>query len=180
MNDEWANPGVYELPYGAPEGELTERLAGGLKSGERLRAILPGGPSSAFVLPDPARPLSPEALKAAGSNIGCGVMRGFGESACMVEATVLIARFFEKESCGQCPACRMETAAIATLLDKARQGQIPKQGLDQIQRLLDFNKGKGFCSLIGMPGPPILSAIRLFPDDFDAHLQTGKCPPGKS
>jgi NADH-quinone oxidoreductase subunit F len=180
MNDEWENPGVYELPYGAPEGELTDNLAGGLKSGEKLRAILPGGPSSAFVLPDPARPLSPEALKAAGSNIGCGVMRGYAEGACMVEATLLIARFFEKESCGKCPACRMETATLANLLDKARQGLIPRQGLDQIPRLLEFNKGKGSCSLIGMPGPPILSAIRLFSDDFEAHLQSGKCPPGKS
>jgi NADH:ubiquinone oxidoreductase subunit F (NADH-binding) len=176
MNDEWTIPGVYELPYGAAEGELTDNLAGGLKSGARLRAILPGGPSSAFVLPDPARPLSPEALKAAGSSIGCGVMRGYAEGTCMVEATLEIARFFQKESCGKCPACRMETATLANLLDKARQGQIAAAALDQIPRLLEFNKGKGACSLIGMPGPPILSALRLFPGDFEAHLKTGACP----
>jgi len=180
MNDEWANPGVYELPYGAPEGELTEKLAGGLKNGAKLRAILPGGPSSAFVLPDRARPLSPEALKVAGSNIGCGVMRGYAQGTCMVEATLEIARFFERESCGKCPACRMETATLANLLDKARQGQIPRQALDQIPRLLEFNKGKGACSLIGMPGPPILSAIRLFPEDFEAHFAAGACRAGKN
>jgi NADH-quinone oxidoreductase subunit F len=98
----------------------------------------------------------------------------------MVEASLAIARFFEKESCGKCPACRMETATLANLLDKARLGQIPRQALDQIPRLLEFNKGKGSCSLIGMPGPPILSAIRLFSEDFEAHLKTGACPPGKS
>ena len=180
MNDEWQHPGVYELPYGAREGELLEELAGGLKDGARLRALLPGGPSSAFVLPDPDRPLSPEALQAAGSNIGCGVMQGYAEGTCMVEATLAIARFFEKESCGQCPACRMETAMLANTLDKARQGQVGKQALDQIPRILDFNKGKGFCSLIGMPGPPILSAIRLFPEDFEAHWKTGSCPATKA
>jgi NADH-quinone oxidoreductase subunit F len=175
MNEEWQRPGVYELPYGAREGELLEELAGGLKDGARLRGILPGGPSSAFLLPDPDRPLSPEAVKAAGSNIGCGVMRGYAEGTCMVEATLAIARFFEKESCGQCPACRMETAMLANTLDRARQGQVGRQALDQIPRILEFNKGKGFCSLIGMPGPPLLSAIRLFPEDFDAHLKTGSC-----
>jgi NADH-quinone oxidoreductase subunit F len=180
MNDEWQRPGVYELPYGAREGDLLEELAGGLKDGARLRAILPGGPSSAFLLPDPDRPLSPEALKAAGSNIGCGVMRGYAEGTCMVEATLEIARFFEKECCGQCPACRMETALLVNTLDKARQGQVGKQALDQIPRVLDFNKGKGFCSLIGMPGPPILSAIRLFQEDFEAHFKTGNCPAKKA
>ena len=94
----------------------------------------------------------------------------------MVEAALEIARFFEKECCGQCPACRMETSMLANLLDKARQGQVAKQALDQIPRVLAFNKGKGFCSLIGMPGPPILSAIELFPEDFEAHLTNGACP----
>ena len=176
MNEEWQRPGVYELPYGAREAELLEECAGGLKDGARLRAILPGGPSSGFLLPDPDRPLSPEALKAAGSSIGCGVMRGYGEGTCMVEVVLEIARFFEKESCGQCPACRMETSALATLLGKAHQGQVPAAALDQIPRLLDFNKGKGDCSLVNMPGPPLLTALKLFPEDFHSHLNGGNCP----
>jgi NADH:ubiquinone oxidoreductase subunit F (NADH-binding) len=74
----------------------------------------------------------------------------------------------------------METALLVNTLDKARQGQVGKQALDQLPRVLDFNKGKGFCSLIGMPGPPILSAIRLFPEDFEAHLKSGSCPAKKA
>ena len=180
MNEEWERPGVYELPYGAREGELTEELAGGLKRGARLRAILPGGPSSAFLLPDPSRPLSPEALRAAGSSIGCGVMRGYAEGTCMMEATLEVARFFAKECCGQCPACRMETSSLVTILEKVQLGQAPPQMLDQISRLLAFNKGKGFCSLINMPGPPLLSALKLFPKDFESHLETGACPDHKA
>jgi NADH-quinone oxidoreductase subunit F len=175
MNAEWERPNVYELPYGAREGELLQDLAGGLKNGAQLRAILPGGPSSGFLLPDPDRGLSPESLRAAGSSIGCGVMRGYPVGNCMVEATLEIARFFEKESCGQCPACQMETKALATTLDKIRLGQVPAAALEQIPKLLAFNKGKGYCSLINMPGPPLLSAIQLFRRDFDAHLATGKC-----
>ena len=176
MNEEWERPGVYELPYGAREGELLHDLAGGLKRGVRLRAYLPGGPSSAFLLPDPDRILSPEALRAAGSSIGCGVMRGYSEGTCMVEVALEIARFFEKECCGQCPACQMETKALASTLDKVRQGQVPAAALEQIPKLLEFNKGKGFCSLVNMPGPPLLSAMQLFRGDFDAHLATGRCP----
>jgi NADH-quinone oxidoreductase subunit F len=94
----------------------------------------------------------------------------------MVEVALEISRFFEKECCAQCPACQMETKALAMTLDKARQGQLPAAGLEQIPRLLQFNKGKGLCSLINMPGPPLLSALQLFRADFDAHIATGKCP----
>lgn len=176
MNEEWTRPGVYELPYGAREAELLQELAGGLKNGVRLRALLPGGPSSAFVFPNPGRILSPESLKAEGSSIGCGVMRGYPEGTCMVELTLEIARFFEKEQCGQCPACRMETSMLANTLEKVRQGQVAPQALDQIPRVLDFNRGKGYCSLINMPGPPLLSAMKLFPEDFQSHLKGGVCP----
>jgi NADH-quinone oxidoreductase subunit F len=176
MNDEWARPGVYELPYGAREGELLHDLAGGLKTGAPLRAVLHGGPSSAFLLPDPDRVMSPESLRAAGSSIGCGVTRAYAEATCMVEVTLEISRFFEKECCGQCPACQMETRALTTTLDKVRQGQLTAAALEQIPRLIAFNKGKGFCSLINMPGPPLLSAIELFRTDFETHIATGKCP----
>jgi len=176
MNEEWARPGVYELPYGARESELLHDLAGGLKSGVPLRAVLHGGPSSAFLLPDPDRIMSPESLRAAGSSIGCGVTRAYGEGTCMVEVALEISKFFEKECCGQCPACQLETKALTATLDKVRQGQLPAAALEQIPRLLAFNKGKGFCSLINMPGPPLLSAIQLFRADFDAHIATGKCP----
>ena len=94
----------------------------------------------------------------------------------MVEPAFEIARFFEKECCGQCPACQMETKALSATMSKVLQGQVPAAALDQIPRLIAFNKGKGFCSLINMPGPPLTSAIQLFRADFDAHLATGKCP----
>jgi NADH:ubiquinone oxidoreductase subunit F (NADH-binding) len=98
------------------------------------------------------------------------------EGTCIVEELIKIADFFAAESCGQCPACRMETSSLAMMLKKVQAGQGGLPMLEQFGKILAFNKGKGFCNLIAMPGPPIESAIKLFTADFEAHLTTGKCP----
>jgi NADH:ubiquinone oxidoreductase subunit F (NADH-binding) len=98
----------------------------------------------------------------------------------MVEEVLRISEFFMAESCGQCPACRMETNTLTLLLKKVQQAQGGQPILEQFGKVLAFNKGKGFCNLIAMPGPPIESALQLFPEDFAAHLATGKCPPNLS
>ena len=70
----------------------------------------------------------------------------------------------------------METNTLTSLLQKVQQGQGGRPILEQFGKVLAFNKGKGFCNLIAMPGPPIESALELFPEDFEAHLSTGRCP----
>ena len=70
----------------------------------------------------------------------------------------------------------METNTLTSLLKKVQQGQGGQPILEQFGKILAFNKGKGFCNLIAMPGPPIESALTLFSADFEAHLATGKCP----
>jgi len=176
LDHEMNCPGAYELPLGAPLPQLYENLGNGLKSGKKLKAILPGGPSSAFLPPDQLDiALDPESLKRAGSSLGCGVMRFYAEGTCMVEETLRIAQFFSRESCGQCPACRMETTMLATMLERIQQGKGDGALFDQFQKIIDFNRGKGYCALIHMPGPPIMSALRLFRSEFDNHLRYGRC-----
>jgi len=176
LSDEMNLPGGYELPMGTPIRQLYENLGGGLKSGKKLKAILPGGPSCAFLSPDQLDvPLDPESLKQAGSTLGCGVMRFYDEDTCMVEETLRLAKFFARESCGQCPACRMETAMLSTMLERIHQGKGDAALFDQFQKVIDFNRGKGYCALVNMPGPPILSALRMFHDEFDHHLKNGRC-----
>ena len=171
-----ASPGAYELPLGTPLRHLYEKIGGGLKSGKMLKAILPGGPSCAFLTKDQLDlPLDPESLKKAGTPLGCGVMRFYSEDTCMVEETLRIAQFFARESCGQCPACRMETAMLATMLERIGHGKGDPALFDQFQKIIDFNRGKGYCALVNMPGPPIMSALRLFRDEFDEHARTGTC-----
>jgi len=167
IGSEMKFPGLYELPLGTPLRHLYEEIGGGLASGKKLKAILPGGPSCAFLTPDQLDvPLDTESLKRAGSTLGCGVMRFYDEDTSMLDETLRIAQFFARESCGQCPACRMETSMLAAMLERIRQGKAGTALFDQFQKIVDFNRGKGFCALINMPGPPILSALRLFPSDF--------------
>ncbi|HEY1270028.1 MAG TPA: NADH-ubiquinone oxidoreductase-F iron-sulfur binding region domain-containing protein [Candidatus Binatia bacterium] len=176
LNEEVKRPGVYELPFGTPLRHLIENCGGGTRDGKKIKAVLPGGPSSAFLSGDQLDvALDHNSVRAAGSSIGCGVIGIVTEDQCIVEEALRIAEFFAKESCGQCPACRMETNTLAMLLRKIQQGQGQAAMLDQFGKVIAFNKGKGFCSLINMPGPPIESAVRLFRADFDAHL-AGKCP----
>ncbi|PYS51414.1 MAG: NADH-quinone oxidoreductase subunit F [Acidobacteria bacterium] len=177
LGDEMNHPGAYELPLGSSLRHLYEDVGGGLKEGKKLKAVLPGGPSCAFLPADRIDvPLDPASLQKAGSSLGCGVMRFYSTETCMVEETLRIAQFFARESCGQCPACRMETNMLSTILDRIHQGKGDTTLYHQFQKILDFNRGKGYCALINMPGPPITSAIRLFQDDFNHHLRHGTCP----
>ena len=176
LGDEMNTPGAYELALGTPLRQLYENLGGGLKNGRKLKAILPGGPSCAFLPADRLDvPLDPESLKQAGSTLGCGVMRFYGEEDCMVEETLRISQYFARECCGQCPACRMETSMLATMLERIHKGTADPALFDQFQKIIDFNRGKGYCALVNMPGPPLLSALRLFRSEFELHLKHGTC-----
>jgi len=176
LNDDVNRPGIYELPFGTPLRYLIEECGGGMKGGKKLKAIMPAAPSSAYLLPDKIdTPLDHNSMREAGSSLGCGVVRLIAEGTCIVEEVLKISEFFTAESCGQCPACRMETNTLSMMMKKVQAGQGGQPILDQFGKILAFNKGKGFCNLIAMPGPPIESAIKLFPGDFEAHLTTGKC-----
>lgn len=176
LNEEVNRPGIYELPFGVSLRFLIEECGGGVSEGKAIKAIQPGGPSSAFLPPEKIElALDHNSVRAAGSSIGCGVIHLVTEGACMVEETLQIAEFFARESCGQCPACRMETNILAVMLKKVQHGEGGPPLLDQFQRVIDFNKGKGFCNLVNMPGPPIESALRLFRSDFEFHLANGRC-----
>jgi NADH:ubiquinone oxidoreductase subunit F (NADH-binding) len=177
LNDDVNRPGIYELPFGIPLRYLIEECGGGIKGGKKIKAIMPAAPSSAFLPLDKIdTPLDHNSMRDAGSGLGCGVVRLIGEGTCIVEEVLKISEFFTVESCGQCPACRMETNTLTALLKKVQQGQGGAPILEQFSKVLAFNKGKGFCNLIAMPGPPIESALKLFPADFEAHLASGKCP----
>ena len=178
LNDDVNRPGVYELPFGTPLRYLIEECGGGIKGGKKIKTIMPAAPSSAFLpIEKIDTPLDHNSMRDAGCALGCGVVKLISEDSCIVEELVKIADFFAAESCGQCPACRMETNTLAMMIKKVQAGQGGQPILDQFGKILAFNKGKGFCNLIAMPGPPIESALKLFPADFQAHLSTGKCPP---
>lgn len=176
LDDRVVNPGVHELPIGASFRALIHDAGGGTKSGRPLRAILPAL-SSAFLPAEAAldMPMTHDAVKAAGSVLGCGGVSFVEEGECMVERTLEIGRFFMKEQCGQCPPCRMETNTLASVLAQVKDGKAGDY-VAQVDKITAFARGKGFCSLIEMAAAPVLSALRHFPDDFTHHAKTGTCP----
>ena len=170
-------PGVYELPLGAATiRDLLEGAGGGASGGRPVKAVLPA--LSCAFLPGGRldTPLDPEAFRAAGSSLGCGSFSVIGEGTCVVERVAGIARFFMQEQCGQCPACRMETHTLAAVMERVRTGNEPGDWRGQIGKIVAFARGKGYCSLTEMAATPLLSAIRLFPEDFEHHARTGRCP----
>ncbi len=170
------NPGVVELPIGTSLRELIEVHGGGLASGKGIKAVLPGGPSSGFLRGDDLDvAMDRQTLMERGSALGCGVLRIIEEGECIVEVADDIAQFFAREQCGQCPACTMETNTLAKITSQIRAGAGSPALLDQIPKLGAFAKGKGQCSLISMPIPPLTTAIRLFADDFTYHLEHHGC-----
>ena len=132
LNDDVNRPGVYELPFGTPLRYLIEECGGGQKSGEPIKAIMPAAPSSAFLPPDKIdTPLDHNSMRDAGSGLGCGVVKLISEGTCIVEEVLRIADFFTAESCGQCPACRMETNTLSMLMKKVQAGQGGQPILEQ-------------------------------------------------
>jgi NADH-quinone oxidoreductase subunit F len=176
LDDSFALPGIREVALGTTFRALVHDIGGGTRGGRPVKAILPAL-SSAF-LPATALDLrmTAQAVRDAGSNLGCGGVSLVEEGSCIVERTVEIAEFFMREQCGQCPPCRMETNTVAAVLKKVRAGEAGDYQA-QIEKVAAFTRGKGNCSLIEMAAAPVLSALRLFPDDFAHHAKHGQCPP---
>jgi NADH-quinone oxidoreductase subunit F len=175
LDERVARPGVHELPVGSTFRELIEAAGGGLASGRAVRAILPA--LSSCFLPGACldTPMTFETVRDAGSGLGCGGVTLLEEGECVVERVAEIAAFFRREQCGQCPPCRMETNTLAAIVDQVRTGSAGDYA-QQIDRIVAFAAGKGYCSLIAMAAAPVTSALRLFPGDFAHHAVHGTCP----
>lgn len=168
-------PGVYERPFGTTFRELIYQAGGGPRSGRALKAIQPALSSSFLGAEHLDLPMTHAAVKEAGSSLGCGGVSFLEIDECAVERTEWIAGFFMREQCGQCPPCRMETNTLAAILKSVQQGRAGDYAA-QIEKITVFTRGKGYCSLIEMAAAPIVSALRLFPADFEHHARHGTCP----
>lgn len=172
LGEEVQRPGVYELPFGTTYRQLIDGSGGGLRDGHTVRAILPAM-SCAFLLAEHLDvPISYETLRPLGTSPGCGGVRIVDETTDVVALTLEIAEFFMREQCGQCPPCRMETNQFVHVLKGVQTAKGPGYG-DKLQKLADFARRKGFCSLIEMAAAPVLSAVSCFAADFAAAAGPG-------
>lgn len=170
-------PGLYELPLGTPLRELIEVYGGGIRSGKQLKAVFPGGPSNTIISADQIGvALDFDALKAIGSGLGTGAVIVLSEDACMVQSAIQYARFFARESCGQCPPCKLGTAHLSEILEKIESGRGDEKDLQQIEQVCGMIKGRGYCYLLTGASIAVESIFRRFREEYVTHVQQGACP----
>ncbi|NLE22885.1 MAG: NADH-quinone oxidoreductase subunit F [Actinobacteria bacterium] len=172
-----AKPGCVELPMGVPMRELIEVHAGGLLPGYGLRAVCPGGASTAFVAPaDLDVPLGFSTMGEARSRLGTGTLVLLDDQTCPVGMLVNMLQFFAQESCGWCTPCREGLQWMASLLEDLEYGRGEPGDIDVLAEGVWFMESdKCFCDLAPGAMQPLESALRLFPEDFARHVEEGGC-----
>ncbi len=170
-------PGVYELPLGTPLRHLIEDCGGGVVDGRAIKAVFPGGPSFSMVGPDQLDlAMDFDTLKKAGTGLGSAGVIVVDDATCMVAKTLALSTFFKEESCGQCPPCRIGTDKLEELVNKIESGEGTTQDLDMMMQICGFVKGTGFCTLVTGASVLVQNSLRLFRDEFEAHIVQHRCP----
>ncbi|MFZ5572482.1 MAG: NADH-quinone oxidoreductase subunit NuoF [Thermodesulfobacteriota bacterium] len=171
-------PGAWELPLGVTIREVIEEHAGGMRPGEKLRAVLPGGASTDFLTVDHLDvKMDFSSMQAAGSRLGTGTMVVVDEKTCMVGLVLNLIRFFARESCGWCTPCREGLPWIVKLLTAIEEGRGLPEDLERLKQQPDLlGPGHTFCPLAPGAMEPLQSALTYFEDDFKRHIREKRCP----
>lgn len=168
-------PGNYEVPMGTPFKDLLE-LAGGVREGHTLKAVIPGG-SSVPVLPADIMMglnMDYDSLAKAGSMLGAGSVIVMDDSTDMVEVLARISEFYFEESCGQCTPCREGTGWLARMLHRLIEGKASQQDFDNISDVANKMMGRTICALADAAAMPVLSFIKHFKSDFQALVASSR------
>ena len=169
-------PGNFEVPLGLPFKELLE-LAGGMRNGHRLKAVIPGG-SSAPVLPADVMlslDMDFDSLAQAGSMLGSGAVIIMDETTCMVKMLARIAHFYFEESCGQCTPCREGTGWMSRILHRMLHGQGKKEQLALLDNVAENIMGGTIWALGDAAAMAVRSFIQHFRSEFEYHIEHGQC-----
>lgn len=172
-------PGVYELPMGTTLKQLIDQSGGGIPNGRKLKAVLPGGSSSAALTAEEVDvPMDFDSMSKAGSMLGSAGIIVMDDSTCMVNACWNVARFYAHESCGQCTPCREGTNWVARILGRIERGQGEPGDIDMALTICDNMLGQTICALADGAVFPIRSIIQKFRAEFERHVRDGACPFG--
>lgn len=169
-------PGVYELEMGTPFAELLE-LAGGMRGGRKLKAVIPGG-SSAPVLPAEIImecTMDYDSLSKAGSMLGSGAVIVMDETTCMVRALERLSYFYHEESCGQCTPCREGTGWLYRMVHRIEHGQGRNEDLALLDSVAGNIMGRTICALGDAAAMPVQSFVKHFQSEFAYHIEHKCC-----
>jgi len=172
--------GLIEVPMGVPLRTIIEDMGGGVPEGRRFKAVQLGGPSGGCL---PASlgdtPVDYEALRESGAIMGSGGLVVLDDRDCMVDMARFFVRFTCSESCGKCTFCRIGTRRMLEILDRLCEGEGRKEDLANLEELADRVSRTSLCGL-GQTAPnPVLTSLRYFRDEFEAHIGEKRCPAGR-
>jgi len=173
------NTGLVEIPMGTTLREVIEEIGGGIPNGKKFKAAQTGGPSGGCI---PAEhfdiPIDYDNLISIGSMMGSGGLIVMDEDDCMVDIAKFFLEFTVEESCGKCTPCRVGTRRMLEILTKITKGQATMEDLDKLEELCYYIKNNSLCGL-GQTAPnPVLSTLRYFRDEYEAHIKEKRCPAG--
>jgi NADH-quinone oxidoreductase subunit F len=169
-------PGNYEIPLGTPFSKLLE-LAGGVRAGRQLKAVIPGG-SSAPVLPANIImdcTMDYDSISKAGSMLGSGAVIVLDDSRCMVKSLQRLSYFYMHESCGQCTPCREGTGWLWRMVDRIENGQGKPSDLALLDNVAENIMGRTICALGDAAAMPVRGMIKHFRHEFEHHIEHKTC-----
>jgi len=174
-----ARGGLIEVPMGITIRQIIEEIGGGIAGGLRLKAVQIGGPSGGCI---PAaldsHSVDYEALAEVGAMMGSGGMVALDETDCMVDIARYFLEFTQNQSCGKCTFCRIGTRRMLDILERLCAGEGKASDLDELEHLARIVKQGSLCGLGKTAPNPVLSTMKYFRDEYEAHVQ-GRCPAGK-
>ncbi|KKM04817.1 hypothetical protein LCGC14_1760400 [marine sediment metagenome] len=171
------NTGLVEVPLGLTIGELIFDIGGGIPDGKKFKAVQTGGPSGGCIPQDYLdTPIGYESLKDLGSIMGSGGMIVLDEDTCIVNLTRFFIEFTASESCGKCVPCRVGLQQMLAILDKITQGKAAMEDLDLLEYLAKSIAKTALCGLGQTASNPVLSTLRYFHNEYEAHIKDKKCP----
>jgi len=173
------NTGLVEIPMGTTVRQMIYDIGGGIPNGKKFKAVQTGGPSGGCI---PASqidtPIDYDNLIQVGSMMGSGGFIVMDEDTCMVDIAKFFLEFTVDESCGKCPPCRIGTKRMYEILDRITKGQGQEGDIEKLELLAENIKASALCGL-GQTAPnPILSTLRYFRDEYEAHIYEKRCPAG--
>ncbi|MCU0964885.1 MAG: NADH-quinone oxidoreductase subunit NuoF, partial [Burkholderiaceae bacterium] len=172
-------PGNFEVPLGTPFSKLLE-LAGGMRPGRSLKAVIPGG-SSAPVLPATIMmdiTMDYDAIAKAGSMLGSGAVIVMDDTRCMVKSLLRLSYFYQHESCGQCTPCREGTGWLWRMVDRIEHGKGRMEDIELLGSVADNIMGRTICALGDAAAMPVRGMIKHFRDEFVFHVEHKRCVVG--
>ena len=173
------NTGLIEVPMGTTLREIVFEVGGGMRGGADFKAVQIGGPSGGcLTVKDLDLPLDFDSLKAAGAMIGSGGLVVMDSRTCMVEVARFFMNFTQNESCGKCVPCRGGTKQMLAILERIVAGEGREGDIDLLLELADMISHTALCGLGKTAALPVVSTIKNFREEYEAHISKKYCPVG--